>query len=482
MEAFDGITYQKGAALLAMIERWIGEDVFQKGVRDYLHANAWKNATADDLLRALDLASNKDVSSVAKSFLDKPGVPDLSVSVSCSKVGVSFSVKQSPWTPLGEPTDATAKARSWNVPLCMHADGMNHSVCMSVGAEPATKDVPSASCPAWVFPNAADSGYFRFALDSTGVERLASARTKLDAPERIGFVANLWAEVRSGDLPPDVYFDTLASFDAEKERHVVHLLVGSLFEASDSIVDEAARGGFQRFAKARLAPRAADLGWLPIKGESEDRALLRRSVNFAMGEVVEDDATLREAERLTKKWLADTTSVPADTAAVAVELASRHAKTDRIDALRAKLKDPTAPQWRVLALQSLGAMGDAALLQKVLDLTLTDEVRTSDLFYVFGGAWAHRASRPVVYAWMKAHWDVLRAKLAGPLASSLFYFADSACTAAARDDASAFFAGRTAGVEGSHRVLQESLERISLCVALHAKDAGAATAYFSKKH
>src|SRR5207248_186368 len=60
-EAFDRITYAKGAAVLAMIEHWIGEASFQRGVRAYITANAWKNATANDLLGALDAASGRDV-------------------------------------------------------------------------------------------------------------------------------------------------------------------------------------------------------------------------------------------------------------------------------------------------------------------------------------------------------------------------------------------------------------------------------------
>ncbi len=391
-------------------------------------------------------------------------------------------MKQSPGLPLGATVEPADKSRTWNVPVCMHVDGIEHGVCLSVGAETATKEIASATCPAWIFPNAADAGYFRFALDSNQVQALAKARGKLDTPERIGLVTNLWAEVRSGDLTPEIYFDALASFDSEKERHVVQRIVSGLYAASESIVDDTARPGFMRYVKARLGPRAAELGWLPTKGETEDRPLLRRSVTFALGEIAEDEATLREAERLAKKWLADPSSVPSDTAAIAIELASRRAGAGRIDELRAKMKGATSPRQRVIALQALGAMGDPALLQKVLDLTLTDEIRASDLEYVFDGAWSHRASRPVVFAWMKAHWDPLRAKLAGPLASGLFYFTDGACTSAARDDASAFLTPRTSGVEGSHRVLAESLERVSLCVALHAKDAAPTTTYFSKKN
>jgi alanyl aminopeptidase len=145
MEAFDGITYQKGAAVLGMIESWIGEDVFQKGVRDYLRANAWKNAKAEDLLRALDLASNKDVSKVASSFLDKPGVPAVSVTASCDKKEVQLAIKQTPWHPLG---GAAAANASWTIPTCMRAEGTKGDVCAIVGPETATKELPGAKCPA----------------------------------------------------------------------------------------------------------------------------------------------------------------------------------------------------------------------------------------------------------------------------------------------------------------------------------------------
>ena len=52
-EAFDGITYDKGAAVLRMIEAWLGPDVFRRGVQRYVSQNAWKTATARDLFEAL---------------------------------------------------------------------------------------------------------------------------------------------------------------------------------------------------------------------------------------------------------------------------------------------------------------------------------------------------------------------------------------------------------------------------------------------
>ena len=61
LEAFDGITYVKGASVLGMVEHWLGEPTFQQGVRAYLAKHAWKNATSQDLFSALEAASGKNV-------------------------------------------------------------------------------------------------------------------------------------------------------------------------------------------------------------------------------------------------------------------------------------------------------------------------------------------------------------------------------------------------------------------------------------
>ena len=75
LNAFDGITYGKGSAVLAMTERWLGEDVFQRGVRRHLRAHAHGNATAQDFLQALSAEAGQDVSGVLGSFLDQGGAP-----------------------------------------------------------------------------------------------------------------------------------------------------------------------------------------------------------------------------------------------------------------------------------------------------------------------------------------------------------------------------------------------------------------------
>ena len=73
-DVFDDITYDKGGAVLTMLERWIGPDLFRRGLADYMQARQLSNATAGDLWFHIGKASGRDVAALAASWTDQPGV------------------------------------------------------------------------------------------------------------------------------------------------------------------------------------------------------------------------------------------------------------------------------------------------------------------------------------------------------------------------------------------------------------------------
>ena len=207
---------------------------------------------------------------------------------------------------------------------------------------------------------------------------------------------------------------------------------------------------------------------------------MRRDVLMAMGELAEDPATLNEAEPFAVQWLKDPGSVDGDTAQIAIELAARHATPERLEALRSSAKQAKTPQDRMIALRGMAAVDDKVLLRRALDLMLTDEVKMQDLRYFFGTALGRRTSRPVVYEWVKAHWDGLRAKLPGPLGGRLVGVTGSLCTKLEHDDAESFFTPRAKVIEGASRPLTESLESASLCAELRERGSGAVSKFFKR--
>lgn len=475
-EAFDGITYEKGAAVLSTIEDWVGESAFKAGVRDYLSANAFQSVHADKLFAALDRASGKDVTQMAATYLDRPGVPEVTAKMECDK-GSRWHIElaQEPWRPLGSkvPED---QDRAWTVPVCVLAQGEKTQQCADL-AYGAPSIVAGRKCPAWVHPNPQNS-YYRFALSEAEVMKLAAARTQLDVAGRLSLLSNTWAGVRSGKLKPGVLLKVLPLFDDEPARQVVELMTSILANASIVLVDDEARPAFRRFVTARFAKRKKELGWLPREKEaagSGDEAMLRRSVLWAMGELAEDEATLREADEIAVKWLQSPASVDSDTAAVALDLATRHAGPERFTALQAAARTAKNREDRILALKAMAGFDDPALLRRALDASLEEEIRPHEMRYVTGAAFGRRTSRVHAEAWVRARWDDLRKKLPGSLGSGLVGAAAIACTKTELEERSEFYASRAKSIEGAARPLAEALENASLCAALRTHGAASFT-------
>jgi aminopeptidase N len=470
-EAFDGITYEKGAAVLATVERWIGEEAFQRGVREYLKENAWKSVQADRLLSALDKASGKDVTQMALSYLDKPGVPEVATHIACERGG-RWHAELSPqqWRPLGSKLPEQ-NDHAWTIPVCIRPYGEKNDVCAELVAG-APSLVAGRGCPRFVHPNAGGS-YYRFSMSEEDFVRLAEARKQLDVPARISLLSNAWAAVRSGQLESSAMLKILPAFDDDDSRPVIDLLTRILHQMSETIVDDETRPAFRKFAAARLAKRKKALGWTPPpKGDrSSDDALARRSVLFAMADIAEDEATLKEAEELATKWLADPTSIDADTGAIAVELASRRAPEERIAALLAAAKSSKTREDRLVAIRALVGFDDPTRLTQALDATLGNDVQAGEMRYVLSTAFGRRVARPVAEAWVRAHWDELSKKLPGALSRSLVRAASVGCSQDDADERAAFYGPRTTSLEGAARELAESLEAISLCAALREKGA-----------
>ncbi len=485
MEAFDGLTYDKGAAVLRMLEGWLGADTFRRAVQQYLRQNAWKNATADDLFKALEYVSTEKVGPLASAFLDQPGVPEVVSSYTCTGGHSTIELRQSEWRPLGA---VVRPPRSWIIPVCVASDTDKTRTCFTLGSEPLVREL-GPSCPTWVYPNADQGGYYRVVIDRAKLLVLARAGRSVDAKDRIGLVSNAWAAVRQGAIEPGVLFDLLSVFDGETSRIVFQEAIGVLRGVDQALVDDAARPAFRRYVAARLAGRRRRLGWQGTTntgapaglGDDDDR-LERQSVLQTLGEIAGDRATLDEAERYASRWLKDPSNVPGDTASVAVPLASARAGAARLDELRAAVQRTTSLEDRAIGIRAMGSFDDPSVLARAFDLALGDELKLSELRHLFGAAIGRRAGRTALYEWEKQNWAKLRARLPGSFGYGMLVgVAGTMCTPGERADAEAFFGPAIAGLEGVRRTLDESLEAADLCIALHERGARDVSKYFEHR-
>lgn len=475
-EAFDALTYEKAASVIEMLESWLGPDVFRDGVRAYIKAHEHGTATAADLFAALSKASGKEVWPIASTFLDQPGVPLVRAALSC-EAGKPPRVTLAQSRYRARPTsEAERQEAQWKIPLCVAYEGGEKSgpACGLLDGPRAEIPLTGARCPRWIYPNAGEAGYFRFALPPAELAALAGASQRLDVRSRVGLINNAWALVQSGDLGSDALLDLLAGMKRERSRMVVAQIVAALRSMSDTVIDEATRPAFKAFAASMLSPLARELGWEPRKADGDEDRLLRKEALAALLLLAEDPWLDAEADRRAAAFLKDPRSVDGDTAAIALRASTRRAGDARLSELIAALgraPAPHTPEHRQAILQAMGSFADPVILRRALDWTLADRVKYQDGYAVFAAAAEWPASRPHLVAWTRDHVVELKEKLAGFAVVRFAAVVGSVCEAPARAEAASFFGDALRDVEGAERPLQQALEAADLCIGLRAREA-----------
>lgn len=478
--AFDAITYQKGAAVIGMLEGWLGEDTFRDGVRAYVRSHEHKHATNADLIAALSKASGKDVGAVASTFLDQPGLPLVRAELTCeAQKPAKVTLSQSPYS-VHKAADAPQR---WKIPVCVayEGEGQKKPACGLLEEAPLSLPLPGKSCPKWIYPNAGGAGYYRFALSQGDWSKLVASAASLDLPAKIGLVSNAWALVQSGDLTADQLFDLLSGLRRERHRLVVGEIVNALWAASEMLVDETTRPGFEAFVAATLGPLAREMGWEKRAKDSDDDERLRRTVLGALGALTNDPWMQKEATKRADAFAKDPKSVRREIAPLALSIAARSGDASRWDGIVAFVEKVKTPEDRSLAVAALGAFGSPELLRKSLDLVRSGRLRMQDLSTLADEVSQRRASRPVFYAWVKEHMAELKTKLPSFFVARFADLPDEMCTAAERADAETFLTGALAEVEGAERPLKQALEASQNCIDLRAREAERMKKRFGKK-
>ncbi len=486
-EAFDAITYSKGSAIIGMLAAYLGAGPFRAGIQSYLSRYAHGNASAEELFRALGDASGSDISAVARSFVEQPGVPLVSLTSSCV-AGVGKVVLEQRRHRLLPHAPETSL---WNIPVCLRyaplgsrtagaADVVETSrVCVLFDRR--VMAVPLEDCPAWIQPNEDHRGYYRYALTREGMAAAWQATLMAgDARGRIGFLANAWALVQSGDFPANEFLALLESAKGERDPEGVFALVELYDRVEVAFVTSETKPAFDRWVSGALLPLAKELGWAARPGDSEETKLLRETVLDALSLHTNERWLKEEGARRAMAYLRAAGGADADSAGVALRVAVRTGDVS-FDALVASLRSRSDPEHRTRILRALGAFSEPKAVASALDLVLSGAVKPADFLYIARGAAIKEAGRDALSAWLEAHLVELAAKSDGMHATGALGALGRLCSADARTHAEAVFRPLVSKVGGSQRRLDEALEASAACADLRGRQAAAAGLWLSAR-
>ena len=404
--SFDpAITYDKGQAFLRMLESYLGETTFRTGIRAYMQAHKYSNATTADLWNALTASSKKDVGALAKAWTEQPGYPLISVTATCDAAG-NRTVALAQRRFLIDGTGAGAN-QVWNVPVGIASGaGASRYVLLTTAQR---RGIAAGRCSEPLRANALNIGYYRVAYDDATFETNRRAFAAIPDDDKIGMLFDQWALARTGRAPLSSYVALANAMGDDRNEHAWSTIVEGLQSLERDTRGTPQHDPMVAYARALVTPLAASLGWDAKPGEPVQTGALRRTLLGALG-AWSDPATVAEARKRFDRLVADGGTLTPDMRQLVVEIVAVNADApafDKLHALAQSTKETTlAGQYRA----ALMIVDDPKLAEQALQIAISPEVppQQRSLRSRYVGAVAGRHPK-LAWAFFKAHSDQLTA-------------------------------------------------------------------------
>ena len=374
---FDVLTYEKGAAVVRMLEQFLGEEVFRDGVRRYLAEHLHGNTDNEDLWDALEAASGQPVRDLMQAWIFRGGHP--LVEATTGDDG-SVQLVQSPFRYDGEDEGVR-----WAVPVLLRTATGEHRLLLDPSRD-ATAVEAVADIADLHSLNVDASGFYRTTL-------LPSPGSP--ATERAAAVADHWAQVLAGRVGHGSFLELAGSLADDTDLGVWQAILGGL-----TTLDVLAPGRFAGRAAEILGPPIERLGWEASPADDDRSRQLRGLVLAAAGTVAAVDHVIAGARTL---W-----DAPIDDPAVAtavVVVVSAHGDADAYAECRERARRAQTAQVEQRHLRALTRFPGSDEVATLLDELLDGGIRNQDAPYLLRDALAHQWHRGFVWQAVTDRWD-----------------------------------------------------------------------------
>ncbi|HET9010378.1 MAG TPA: M1 family aminopeptidase, partial [Gemmatimonadaceae bacterium] len=158
---YGAIVYNKAPGILKQLDYLVGDTVFRDGLRAYLAAHAYGNATWTDLLDAIGgdgkpdpARARADLAQWGRQYILRPGIPVITQRVVPQPGGWSLTLTQAPAQPLSGPASWPIRTRV----LVVDSGGASRTIPMLLTSAHTIRTF-TGPLPAMVFANAGDQAY-----------------------------------------------------------------------------------------------------------------------------------------------------------------------------------------------------------------------------------------------------------------------------------------------------------------------------------
>ena len=451
-EIFDAISYDKGGCVLRMLEHYVGEPNFRKGLKKYLSDFKYKNAQGVDLWNAIGKASKMPVTSMINTWLKQPGFPLVEI----NQDGNMLKFKQKRY--LLEHNKKFNKGL-WSIPLSL---GLENEISKKLFNTKSTSVKIPKNTIGFV-ANYGRKGFYRVKYDEgilLDLKMLVDEK-RIPAIDRWAIQNDLFSLCVSGNEEVRNYLDFSDAYYNEDSYlasvNVAHNLASLYFRVFDQPFAEEIRDYAVNYFRKILF----NLGWEPQKSDKHTDALLRAFVISTLGKMNDEEVT-KEALRRYSKFLKSPNSLSPDLVEPICSIAAWNGNAKTHAQLIKLYKNAKTMEEKLRFLGAMCGFKDEKLLIKSLNFSQTPEVRSQNMQLPIMKVAANPYGEKVLWPWLKKNWKKLNKKVGhgNPLFNRIVASISSVVDDSMEKEITQFF--KKNPTPGTERTQSQTLERIRI--------------------
>ena len=353
------IVYAKGARLILMLVRLMGEDNFYSGMRYYFDKHKYQNTTGDDLWSALQPHADFDVKKFMQVWITQPGYPILE-----------------------------AHGNDWSEKRFLIAGGTDDG------------------SKKWPLPEVKDdmSGHYLIKLSMNEFSEKLSKFVEMESEQKLRLLIDRMLLAKAGEVESASLLDLISQFANEKSSAVWEILANIIGDLKLFCPPETALAdNYKKFLRESLSEQFAEIDFGAL---SDSNQLVLRSILLSIAYYAEDQPTLK---RLLKLYQSDLSKLDAD---LRPHILSAKLYFDEEIVFADWLeyyRTTSNPELKHSLLAELaGSVKEERHCQRMLDLLKKPEiVRPQDHIYLYIYLLRNFRTRERTLIWLTENWEYL---------------------------------------------------------------------------
>lgn len=369
--AFDPtITYSKGESVLRMLEAYLGPRTFRAGIRRYIKARAFSNATSADLWNALSAASGKNVARIAADWTEKAGFPLVTVTADCRGGRRILTLSQRRFF-LTPPADRKLEAVHWQVPLQIRAAPRTAPRAVLLTRD--GQEVAAGGCQAPLSVDANAIGYYRVQYDPATLAIDTRGFDTLPDGDRIALLDDQWALVQARDARLETYLALAERMGGDLDTRAWQQITAALGTIEYDERGSAGHRAFAAYARSVIKPLEGRLGWNARAGETPGLQQLRRTVIEDLG-AWGDAAVIAEARRRFAAFVHDPRAISPNDQSMILDVVGRYADAATFNELHTLARQSRNEAEKSRLYRALALVRDRKLAARAAGIAVGPEI------------------------------------------------------------------------------------------------------------